>query len=132
MLFLSNCKGHNERVKTPAEIAREKLVAGSPWTLQTAKVDGVDKTSLYQGLTITFMSNSYTSTHGGVIWPASGTWDFTDESGTTMVRISDGLEISIETLTETQLVISFAWSQGTVGSGRSQSVSGQHTLTFGS
>ncbi len=57
-------------------------------------VDDVDHTVLYENLTLTFTDTHYTTTNGANVWPASGEWNFTDDSGTTILR-SDGVIITV-------------------------------------
>ncbi len=113
---------------TPQEKATS-LLTSSTWKIKTVSVDATDRTSVYPGLTLTFTATGYTTTNGGVIWPATGTWLFKDQTATTITR-SDGLEITIQELTETSLKLAFSWTKTTLGSGRVQSVSGLHVLTF--
>ena len=105
------------------------LSTGGPWTLQSVSVNGVDRTSMYAGLTVTFSSTGYTTVNGGAVWPASGTWNFTDAFGST-IRRSDGVDISLIDITEDRLVLSLVWSKTTLGNGRTGSVAGQHEFTF--
>lgn len=108
----------------------EAMLKGSAWNMLSVTVNGVDKTSLYAGLKITFTSSTYTSVTGGAVWPASGTWDFTNEDGVTIER-NDGAMISVVEITETNLVLSMLWTKTTLGGGREKSVEGQHVFTFG-
>jgi hypothetical protein len=125
LLAIVRCKKDDpqpetERVKT--------LLKSNTWKLQSALVDGMDKTALYNGLTITFTDSNYTTTEGNVMWPASGSWSFSDDSATKIIR-NDDLAISLE-VTATTLKLSFAWSKSTLGRGRESSLEGQHLFTF--
>jgi hypothetical protein len=122
---LMSCKDDDP---SPQEKATN-LLTSSTWKIKTVSVDATDRTSLYPGLTLTFTATGYTTTNGGVIWPADGTWSFKDQSATVITR-SDGLEITIQELSETSLKLAFTWAKTTLGSGRVQSVSGQHVMTF--
>ena len=84
--------------------------------------------NLYAGLTLSFTSTSYTTTNGGKIWPASGTWSFVGEPGNKIKR-DDGLEITIESINTSQLVLTFTWATTTSG-GRVASLKGLHRMTF--
>jgi hypothetical protein len=108
----------------------EELLKGGAWDLTSVTVNGVDRTSVYEGLTVSFSSSGFTATNGGAIWPSNGTWSFNNDEGVTMTR-NDGAEISITEISETRLVLAMLWDKTTLGSGREKSVEGQHVLTFG-
>ena len=114
--------------KTPAELATTKLTS-SPWKVSSVSVDGVDKTSLFTNFNITFTASNYTQTNGGPVWP-SGSWSFTDANATAFNR-GDGISVQLTTLTETSLVMSLAWNKNTLGSGRVESIKGQHVFAMG-
>jgi hypothetical protein len=122
---LSSCKGDDD--PTAQEVIKAKLI-GSTWNVQSVKVDGIDKTSVFTGLTITFDESNFTTTHGGAVWPASGTWTFIADNGSKVKR-DDGTEISVD-ITETTLKLTFEWAETTLGSGRSSSVKGKNVFTL--
>ena len=71
------------------------LTSSGPWTVQSVTVDGSDQTALYKDVQLTFTSTSFTTTNGGVIWPASGTWKFTDDTAHSIER-DDKLVITLD------------------------------------
>ena len=115
---------------TPAEITTA-LLKGSAWTMAAVKVDDV-VLDLYKGLTVSFTEDGkYSSANGGKIWPASGTWKFKNDEAKAMIR-EDGLEITIDAITDKAMTISFTQAGGTVFEpGRNQAVGGKHVLTMG-
>lgn len=125
-VLLVNCKGKDPQ-PSEQDVVKTKL-ASSPWTLQSVTVDGVDQTAVYQGLTITFTATTYTTTKGGIVWPASGTWSFTDDTATAIKR-EDGTEVKVEA-TDTSLKLTLTWAKTTLGTGRVESVKGLHVFTF--
>lgn len=129
VVSLSGCGESGATDPTPSaqDAIKEKLTANK-WNLQTAMVDGTDKTAVYQNLSITFTASSYSSTNGGSIWPATGAWSFNSVDGTSIKR-DDGLVITVD-VTSTSLKLSFAWSKNTLSGGKIESVSGQHVLQF--
>lgn len=129
VVSLSGCGESGATDPTPSaqDAIKEKLTANK-WNLQTAMVDGTDKTAVYQNLSITFTASSYSSTNGGGIWPATGAWSFNSVDGTSIKR-DDGLVITVD-VTSTSLKLSFAWSKNTLSGGKIESVSGQHVLQF--
>lgn len=104
------------------------------WNLIKVTVDGVDKTSLFSGLTLQWnKDNTFVATNGGVMWPSTGTWSFTDDSAQTLfVSLSNNAdaEVTIETLNDTNLIISLHWDETTLGQGRVKSVKGDHFFEF--
>ena len=93
-------------------------------------VDGTDKTSVYTGLTLSFTDTNYTTTNGGVVWPASGTWSFADATGKLITR-SDGLSITVEEAIATSIKLKLTWEEGALGGGRAAAVAGVHVFSFG-
>jgi hypothetical protein len=126
-IHLQSCDGDDSNI-SEKERALGQLTTGI-WTLESATVDGVDKTSIYSGLKLKFSSNSYTAQDGGALWAANGTWDFEAESTNIIVR-DDGLRIAVTKMTVDTLEISFIWNSTTYGSGRSSSITGMHVMTF--
>lgn len=105
------------------------LSTGGTWTMQSVNVTGTDQTALYDGLQLSFTESTYTSLNGGVVWPAAGTWQFTDETAKTIKRNDDVL-ITVNEVEEKKLVLAFTWNKTTLGSGRTTSIAGLHTFTF--
>jgi hypothetical protein len=128
---LSSCKKDDDPSATETNLS---LLTAHSWDLTRVTVNGVDKTELFEGLTLHWAeNNTFTTTHGGVMWPTTGTWSFTDGSGqglfVSLIDLQDA-EVSIETLTETTLVVSLHWDETTIGQGRTKSVEGDHVFEF--
>ena len=129
-LTVTSCKDDEPGA---TEMMVNRLTAHN-WKLVTVTVDGVDNTSLFAGLTLQWnKASSFSAVNGGAMWPSTGTWSFTDGSGKTMIvslkNIGD-VDVAIQTLDDTRLVISLFWDQTTLGSGRGGSVTGQHVFEF--
>lgn len=127
LLIMAACVG-DDPSQPETERIMELLTNGN-WQMQNVRVDNTDRTLLYKNLSLAFAEGNYTTTNGGTIWPASGTWSFTDETAKTILR-SDGVIISLGEVTSTSLVLSFDWASSTIGAGREQSVKGAHVFTF--
>jgi hypothetical protein len=128
---ISGCGGgsnNNTPTLSATDAVKAKLTAVSSWKIQSAIVDGVDQTSVYKGLALAFSSAGYSSTNGGTVWPASGTWSFNNTDGTSVKR-DDGLIITVE-VTDTTLKLSYTWTKTTLGGGRIESIKGAQVLTF--
>jgi hypothetical protein len=113
---------------TEQEVVKKKLMAKS-WTIESATIDGVDKTTSFPDLSITFTSTGFTAQHGGEVWASSGTWQFADQKGSSIVR-DDNVVVTLEEVTETHLVVSLQWTKQTLGPGRIASIKGLHRFNF--
>lgn len=126
LMLVSACGGGPEAETEAARVTR--LMTNGKWILNDAKVDGVDQTTVYSGFSLTLTSTGFTTTNGGAVWPASGTW--TLEDGAKGFTRSDGEQITINQVSETALVIVFTNNKTTFGPGRSSSIGGVHTFTM--
>jgi hypothetical protein len=123
VLTFTSCS-NNDPAPTDIEIVTDQITSG-PWKVKSVTVDGTDQTNLFTSFTLQVSPAAFTTTHGGVVWPASGSWDFTDASATKIKR-TDGIEMTIESISESELILSFTWSTTTYGGGRISSISGLH------
>jgi hypothetical protein len=124
-VFLSGCKKDEP---TPSEVTTNKLTA-TTWKISSVMVNSTDKTSLFTNMTLKFTATNYTTTNGGMVWPASGTWTFTDVTATRIAR-NDGVEVEIQELTDTSLKMKFIWANATYAPGRTSSVAGEHIFNM--
>lgn len=125
VVFLSSCGGSDPSITD----VNQGLLSSGTWKISNVNVDGTDQTSLFTGLTLQFTATNYTTTNGEPVWPASGTWSFTDDTATAVKR-SDGVVVGISSISETSLVLTLTWDKTTLGTGRVNSVKGAHTFTF--
>lgn len=127
----SNCGGGGdpEPTQTEAEKTRATLT-NSAWKIQTSTVDGADQMTLFKNFTITFTTAGFTTTNGGAVWPATGTWSFVDDTAKSFKR-DDGTVVAIDNITETGLTLSLNWTKTTFGGGRATSISGKNVFVFG-
>lgn len=105
-----------------------KQLTGS-WQVSQVKVDGMDRTDLFDDFSLVIAQKQFSATNGEPVWPASGTWTFADDQGTTFTR-DDGVVVTIESVSNTSLVLSLMWTKTTLGAGREKSVSGAHVFEF--
>jgi len=113
-------------VPTPVQKATALMVA-SPWVMKSLTIDGVADNTFFVGLKITFTAKGYTAENGAPVWPASGTWNFTDTNATTIVR-DDGLTVLVENLSSSTMQLTLTWTVTTTG--RYNSVAGKHVFIF--
>ena len=128
VLFLALCLlGCSKEELTP-NAQTEKLLRAQVWELTETKIDGIIS-NRYDGLTLSFGSNIYSTTNGRSLWPAAGTWEFVGEKGDKVIR-DDGLEIDIVSASAANLVMTFFWDTTIYDGGRIGSIRGLHEMTF--
>ena len=123
-----SCKNKNtEEEPSAQELALEELAY--TWSVNNGSVirDGLDVSANYPGMQVTISAGNYTTINAGDLFAASGTWDWVGES-TTRLTLDDGKTVTIGTVNETTLVISFDHT-GTGGAAFGVSGSYQITLT---
>jgi hypothetical protein len=125
-LLLIGCGGDSS--PSASEVTTKQLTS-SGWKISTVQVDGTDQTALFTNMTLSFTATNYATTKGGAVWPASGTWMFTDGTAKKIKR-NDNLEVTIVEITDTSLKLSLSWAAGTFGSGRVSSIAGNHVFSF--
>jgi hypothetical protein len=127
LFFASGCKkGGGE--PSPSDITSQQLISAT-WKVSTVTVDGTNQTALFDTMTLKFTATSYTTTNGGVVWPAGGTWAFVNENATTIKR-DDGVEVALSDVSESGFKMTLVWNKRTLGSGRVSSVAGTHVFTM--
>jgi hypothetical protein len=127
LLVLSSCGG-SDPAPSASETTTKQLVS-SGWKISSVSVDGTDQTALFANMTLSFTATNYTTAKGGAVWPASGTWSFTDNTAKKIKR-NDNVEITIVEITDATLKLSLTWATGTFGPGRVESVAGNHVFSF--
>lgn len=124
--FISSCGGS---VEPEAESQRvTALLTSGTWKIDKLYIDQIESSS-YPDLTLNFTATSFTAANGEPVWPSTGTWSFSDDSGETMVR-NDQLNVSVSAVDANNLELQLDWSLQTVGPGRQGSVKGSHVFTF--
>lgn len=103
-----------------------KLLNGT-WRITDVTVDGVNQSDLFNGFTLTFASGVYTSGNGDPVWPAAGNWIFSNRTGRTITR-EDGIEITINSISQANLTLTLQWDQTSLGGGRISSIRGNHVF----
>lgn len=125
LMVISSC----EKPKVVPESERvTSLMKSRTWRIQSVKIDGISDAS-FNGMTLSFTTATYSTTNGGVVWPAIGAWTFSDQTGKSIKR-NDGLVITIDSISDKILVLSLNWANTTLGGGRNDSVGGKYVFTF--
>jgi hypothetical protein len=120
LLALAQCK-KNESVGR-LDVIRGQLKS-TPWKLRSSTADGIDQTASFTGFTLSFTPTSFTTTNGGPVWPAAGTWKFRDDDGRFITLTGIG-DVEIESVTGAELILGFVHDSTTFGPGRKQSIKG--------
>ena len=126
MLVLASC--NNDKTEAAPDV--QALLTSGSWKMKTVTVDGVNENDLFTNLSVTFTATEFTTLNGEPVWPASGTWTFSGGDQNLIVR-NDGIEVSVEEISETELTLKLLWSKTTLGSGRVESIQGNHAFVFG-
>ena len=104
-------------------------LAGATWSVSTVTVDNLDQNSLFENLSLSFEDGTFASQNGGEVWPSSGTWEFANDDSRTIIR-DDATVININSINDARLVLSLSWTENKIGSGRTNSISGEHVFTL--
>jgi len=110
------------------ESITNKLIAHT-WKINRVSIAEVDQTALFQGMTLVFTASSFTSVNGGVVWPGSGTWKYTDETGKAIKR-GDDVVVNLVEVSDAKLQVTLTWSKNTFAPGRISSIRGLHVFEF--
>ena len=116
MFSLLGCGGGPSPSETDQEKAIKNL-SGS-WKLSgggSIKVDGKDESDQYPGFTLSFTKTNYSTTNGGKLFEASGTWEWKDGKTDKLMTLGTK-QITITELTESKLVFEFTFG-GAVAAG---------------
>jgi hypothetical protein len=129
-LVLTSCGGSDEEVIDPKIEVAGKLKAHE-WKLSSVSVGGIDKTEIYEGMTINFATSGYTAASSNPIFLPSGSWSVESE---TKLKITpageEPRELTIIEITDSSLKISVEWDETTMGGGRPESLEGNHIFHF--
>jgi hypothetical protein len=120
---------------TEVEKATEMLTSGTATWAPSASagiiMDGSDVTAeFFTGFSIKFSATTFTTTGDTPFFEATDTWTFKDETAKVIVRGSDGKEMPITSLTDTQLKFTLEWDQTTYEEGRKKSIPGTYEFTL--
>lgn len=121
---------------TEKEKVTELLVAGGqswqPSSSSRITVEGVDVTDEYfEGFSIKFGTNTFTTTGTTPVWLRSDTWEFTDDNATAFIRGQDEKVVTITNISESELNLTLEWDSTTYAEGgRIRSTPGTYVFTL--
>lgn len=124
--LFAGCKGDDPQPETQRV---QKLLSSGTWQTDQVWVDETDQTSFFTGLTLSFTKDTYSTTNGKAVWPASGTWEFADDSADKIIR-DDGIEVTVLEVTKTSLKLSLTNPTRVIGSAKANGLAGAHEFHF--
>jgi len=103
------------------------------WSPSQVTLDGANVSADWSGVSFSFTQNkSFTvsglSTENSLIWPSTGTYSFPDANKPLKILRNDGIEITLNNLTDTSVDVSFVIT-GRTG-GRAAGLSGSYKFSF--
>jgi hypothetical protein len=134
ILILLNFIRCDEEKPTPATPETEqqrvrKFLTTGTWKFESLAIDGQRENDLYPNLTIKFTDTGFTSTNGSPVWPASGTWQFSNEQATKINR-GDNIELTITSVTANIFQFKLTWGLTIFDDGRNEALAGLHVFTM--
>jgi hypothetical protein len=131
-LLLASLLMHcSEEDSAPSAKSKFKARLQGTWTLEEAWVGDVAVTDAFPDMSIFIEKNTFVTAHAvDPIWPAAGVFELektTLGDQPFLIRRDDGVEMLINDITETTLVLQFSFTSETA---RPQGVSGDYTFTF--
>ncbi|MGW8122655.1 hypothetical protein ACV07N_08330 [Roseivirga echinicomitans] len=124
--LIMGCKPDDPTGPTAKDLAFQKL-AGN-WDYGTSgriTLDGEDVSLNYPGFSLSFTDGTYTTTNGGDLFRATGTWTWANEAAG-CINLDTGEQVMIIDLTTTHFKFSFTHSGGGVAAG----TSGNYTVSL--
>lgn len=132
MVILNGCK--DDEGTEDSNLERRTQLITKTWTVLSVTVPQGSATlpGDWANFTVTFTAtNMTTAGHADgstVVWP-SGTWSFTNENANIIQR-QDGVEMTVSSLSESGLSVSFTLPEGTEITGRTASLEGQYIFNL--
>jgi hypothetical protein len=133
VLLLWRCGGGDEPTKQE-KVTKLLTQNGGNWQpsalANSITIDDIDvEDELFPDFEITFSKTQITTLGTSPVWPASDTWMFKDKNADVIIRGSDDREITIVSISSTQLIIEMEWDQTTYG-GRTKSLPGLYQFVL--
>jgi hypothetical protein len=132
------CGGHHAGPDpTPEPTQKEKVTAqltkdGGTWSLPASGgilVDGTtDASEYFKDFSIKFAATTFTTTGTTPVFLRTDTWHFKDDNANVIIRGQDNKEITITSISDTQLKFSLTWDQTTTEPGRTKSIPGTYSF----
>lgn len=132
LFSLAGCKKDDPGPTKVQEVTALLTSAASGWQPASVTVDGVEvRDDLFSGFSITFSENTLTTTGTTPVWKRQDTWTFKDENANVIIRGSDGKEVAIKSISESELKLTLEWDETTtIEEGRQHALKGTHEFTL--
>jgi len=104
-VFLLSCGSDEEIEKTEQELFTINI--SDTWSAKTVVVDNIAIEG-FDNFTLTVGDGTYSTTNGNGLWPASGSWSFSN-SGITSITRDDAIVMSVNLIDDNNLEISFTY-----------------------
>lgn len=139
VVLLFNCKSKKDDPQPPELTEQEKVTAfltggTATWIPPTSNgvtLAGIDVTSeFFKDFTIRFTQNQIFTTGTTPVWLRQDTWQFKTGSSTIIIRGQDDKEITIESISDTQLSLTLDWDETTFDGGRAKSLPGRYSFVL--
>lgn len=136
LLFFANCKNGGGGDEMTEEEKKTQMLTSKDWTVSDASQVNVPDNSAttadqWVGFTVAVtngaMNTSGHPTGAQVVWP-SGSWDFNDD--VTRITREDGVQMTINKLTDTEFDVTFTVEQGTELGDRVAALGGEYTFNL--
>jgi hypothetical protein len=131
--LFAGCGGGDEPTKQE-KVTKLLTQNGGKWQPSIAAnsitLEGTDvEDELFPDFEITFTKTQISTLGTSPVWPVSDTWTFKDKNADVIIRGSDDREITIVSISSTQLTIEMEWDQTTYG-GRTKSLPGLYEFVL--
>lgn len=124
--FISGCKNDDDH-PTPEQQRISDL--SSTWILGSVENDDNDVTNQFNGFSLVVDQTSFTTQNGGNAWPANGSFTYVlVENDIKILERNDGVEISVDKLSNDELRLSFQIT--TLPGGRQEGITGQFIFSL--
>jgi hypothetical protein len=135
LLVLPGCHKSDPKPTEEARITTLLTKDSGKWAPSATAgitVDGLDVTTdLFKDFTITFTADKIFTTGKTPVWLREDTWHFKDATGKIILRGQDNKEITVESVSETELQLILKWDQTTYEEGgRKKSIPGTFVFTL--
>ena len=133
ILGVSGC-GDDPKPTQAQKVTKLLTASGGTWSSSgnsSVTIDGVEVgNELFAGFSITFSDGSFTTTGTSPVWFRQDTWTFKDKSADVIIRGQDGKEVTISSISKTDLTLTLSWEETTYAGGRKKFLAGTHTFTL--
>jgi hypothetical protein len=126
--FLTSCGSDDPKPLTEEEAQLKKLA--KTWSLSGATVDGLNVNDWFENLQVSFTESKSFSVNNAVppIWIAAGTFELEKSGPNYVIKRSDGVDLLITTLSETNVSVSMTYVAD--DNARIAGITGSYTFIF--